>query len=264
MLIVGDAFARPLLDELDRRTLRPVEPQRHPAPAARRCRVGAQAGAARPHPDRDDRRRPRLVGGRRPAVATCRRASDAADRAVPAGARAATSSRADLDRVLAPGDDERRLAGQVAAGSPSATSATPTRRRAPTRSSTASATPSPATGPGAAPTAASSCSGRDSVTINSGGEKIFAEEVEQAITRPSRRLRLRRRRTAQRALGQRGRRHRAAARRAPTSPTRPARRRRRAHRPLQAAQGVRVRRRDRPLAVGQGRLPLGPQRRRLS
>ena len=45
-----------------------------------------------------------------------------------------------------------------------------------------------------------------------------------------------------------------------------ARRGRTPHRPLQAAQGVRVRRRDRALARRQGRLPLGPRgrRRRLS
>ena len=47
---------------------------------------------------------------------------------------------------------------------------------------------------------------------------------------------------------------------ADVTPRRPARRRRRPHRPLQAAQGHRVRRRDRALPVRQGRLPLGPRR----
>ena len=100
--------------------------------------------------------------------------------------------------------------------------------------------------------------GRDAVTIVSGGEKIFAEEVEAAIKahpavydcvvagRPSarwgdevvavvhRRQRLRRR-------------------------CRPAARRRlAATRPLQAAQGDRVRRRDRAVSLRQGRLSLGP------
>ena len=74
-----------------------------------------------------------------------------------------------------------------------------------------------------------------------------------------RRLRLRRDGAAQRALGQRGGRRRRAA----------ARRRRHARRaaggsrappgPLQAAQGHRVRRRRRPFAGRQGRLPVGPR-----
>ena len=40
LLIVGDAFARPLLDELDRHALRPVEPQRR---AVRRRRAVGRA-----------------------------------------------------------------------------------------------------------------------------------------------------------------------------------------------------------------------------
>ena len=66
LLIVGDAFARPLLDELERRRLRPVA----------RCIVLVSGGAplsaaaegassSRMLPDADDRRRPRLVGDRR-------------------------------------------------------------------------------------------------------------------------------------------------------------------------------------------------------
>ena len=105
--------------------------------------------------------------------------------------------------------------------------------------------------------------GRDSVTINSGGEKIFAEEVEQALVahpavvdcvvagRPSR------------ALGQRGgrrssqlRRRRRRVRRGPPRGGRPP------HRPLQAAQGLRspaprssARRRARPTTAGPRRRP---------
>ena len=48
--------------------------------------------------------------------------------------------------------------------------------------------------------------GRDSVTINSGGEKIFAEEVEAAIAEAPRGLRRRGDESAQRPVGQRGRR----------------------------------------------------------
>ena len=100
--------------------------------------------------------------------------------------------------------------------------------------------------------------GRDSVTINSGGEKIFAEEVERAIAghpavhdvvvvgRPSERwgqevvalVELAEGRTA--TVG----RHR--------------RRGRPARRPLQAAEGRPVPAGDPAQPVGQGRLPVGP------
>ena len=117
-----------------------------------------------------------------------------------------------------------------------------------------------ATGPGCAPTARSSCTAATAVTINSGGEKIFAEEVEAALKahpavydcvvagRPSERwgnevvavVQLRdgavvRADDLRAAAGA-------------------------AHRPVQAAQGVRLRPRGGALAVGQGRLPLGARR----
>ena len=99
--------------------------------------------------------------------------------------------------------------------------------------------------------------GRESVTINSGGEKIFAEEVEAAIVahpavvdcvvagRPSERwgnevvaiIALR--------PGVDG------VRRGPPRGGRPS------HRPLQVAQGLRSAATDPALALGQGRLPLG-------
>ena len=63
----------------------------------------------------------------------------------------------------------------------SAISATRPRRSRPIRPSAACATPCPATARRSPPTAASVVFGRDSVCINSGGEKIFAEEVEQAL-----------------------------------------------------------------------------------
>ena len=61
--------------------------------------------------------------------------------------------------------------------------------------------------------------GRDSVCINSGGEKIFAEEVEQALEAPPRGLRRRRRRHAERALGRAGDRGRGRSAPAPPPPT---------------------------------------------
>ena len=103
--------------------------------------------------------------------------------------------------------------------------------------------------------------GRDSATINTGGEKVFAEEVEAAvrITPTST--------TASWPAGRAG----AGDRRwspwcssAPAArPTRrPCSTWRRPSGALQAAEGVRVRRRGRALAIRQGRLPLGPPARR--
>ena len=99
--------------------------------------------------------------------------------------------------------------------------------------------------------------GRDSVTINSGGEKIFAEEVEQAIAhhpdvydvvcagRPSERWGQEVVAVVQ--LREGADRHRGG----------PARRGRHPRGPLQAAEGVPLPRRDRALTGRQGRLPLG-------
>ena len=56
--------------------------------------------------------------------------------------------------------------------------------------------------------------GRGSVSINSGGEKMYPEEVEGALEVASRRVRRARRRRARRAVGRAGRRVAAAARRA--------------------------------------------------
>jgi hypothetical protein len=98
--------------------------------------------------------------------------------------------------------------------------------------------------------------GRDSVTINSGGEKIFAEEVEGAIAghpavhdvvvvgRPS-------------ELGAGGRGAGRAVGRGDGHPRRDRAPRQRAHRPLQAAQARAVPRHDPAQPLGQGRLSLG-------
>ena len=68
-----------------------------------------------------------------------------------------------------------------AASGPSATTRTPRRRPARSASSTASATPSPATTPPSRPTARSACSVAGSVCINTGGEKVYPEEVEEVL-----------------------------------------------------------------------------------
>ncbi len=102
--------------------------------------------------------------------------------------------------------------------------------------------------------------GRDSVTINSGGEKIFAEEVEAALMR-----------TIPRSTTWwwPGARASAGATRSSRSCSSATARSRRSticsteceqpHRPLQAAEGLRVRRPGRAQPGRQGRLPLGPR-----
>ena len=99
--------------------------------------------------------------------------------------------------------------------------------------------------------------GRDSVTVNSGGEKIFVEEVERAIAghpsvadvvvtgRPSERWGSEVVAVVQLAEGSTGDGDSIVGARLGL------------HRPLQAAQGGRLRRADPALALGQGRLPLG-------
>ena len=179
LLIVGDAFARPLLDELDAQAVRPVQP--HRAALRRGAAVGEpQAGAPRPPPDGDDRRRPRVVGGRRSAVARVDRHA-ARRRARSRRARQPRARRPTSTRELTPGDDELgwlAKSGRLALGylgDADKTARTyPRGRRRPLRRC-------PATAPARAPTASIELHGRDSVTINSGGEKIFAEEVEAAV-----------------------------------------------------------------------------------
>ena len=119
---------------------------------------------------------------------------------------------ADLDRVLAPGDDEigwLAKSGRLALGYLG--DADKTARTYPVVDGVRYAVP----GDRARLHADGSIElhGRDAVTINSGGEKIFAEEVELAVKAHPGVVRLRRRRPAERALGQRGRGHRPAARR---------------------------------------------------
>ena len=105
--------------------------------------------------------------------------------------------------------------------------------------------------------------GRDSVTVNSGRREDLRRGGRGGDRRPPRRVRRRRLRAAERAMGPGGRRHRAAARPASTA-TGPAEasfveEAATPRRPLQAAEGVAVRRRGRALARRQGRLPLGPR-----
>ena len=102
--------------------------------------------------------------------------------------------------------------------------------------------------------------GRDSVTINSGGEKIFAEEVEAALMRTTRPCTTSSSPAARASAG--------ATRSSPSCSSATAATPsaddllaecETPHRPLQAAEGHRVRRPDRAQPGRQGRLPLGPR-----
>ena len=178
MLIVGDAFARPLVDELDRRrydlaSLNVVlsggaalsvglkrELLAHLPTVMIVDGLGSsEAGGQLSHVSTGDRRGDGLAS-RRGRGATCwRPTSTACSR--PATRRSAGSPRA--------------------AASPSATSTTPTRRPARSRSSTACDTSIPGDRARLHADGSIELQGRDAVTINSGGEKIFAEEVELAV-----------------------------------------------------------------------------------
>ena len=99
--------------------------------------------------------------------------------------------------------------------------------------------------------------GRESMTINSGGEKIFAEEVEIALKRPPGGLRRHRLRPTERTLGTGGRRRREAPRRGHGERRRAPRHLRRARGALQAAEGLRAERRGPTQPEWKARLRLG-------
>ena len=261
VLIVGDAFGRPAARRARPARLRPLVAG--PAHQRRRRAVGAgEGGPARPHPGHGDhgrrwaRRRPAPRPARSPAPAPPARTGTF----TPGAGMAIVSE--DLTRLLEPGHRGAGLAGPARAGSRSATSATRTRPRA--RSPTIDGVRYSVPGDRARVTADGllELHGRDSVTINSGGEKIFAEEVEAALAhhpdvydvvvagRPSDRWGQEVVAVVQLREG------------FDVSDRRAARRVRAPHRPVQAAEGDPVRRPCRALPRRQGRLPLGPPHRR--
>ena len=178
LLIVGDAFARPLVDELARHT--------YELPHLRHV---FSSGAILSSPLKQALLD--LLPGLR--ILDVLGSSESGRQGVRRTSATEAARSADFERdatsvVLS--DDHQRSCPPVTpswagsppvAGSPAATSATRPRPGAPSPRSTGSATPSPATGPGCWPTASIELHGRDSVTINTGGEKIFAEEVEHAL-----------------------------------------------------------------------------------
>ncbi len=242
----------------DRRTrpprVRPVVA--HRAAVRRRTAVGQPEGrVARPSPDADDRRRTRLVRGGRPGVARVRRRRGSTTGSFEIAPGNVVLS-AEFDRVLAPGDDEigwLAKPGRLALGYLG--DAEKTARTYPVVDGVRYAVPGDRAR--LLEGGVVELHGRDSVTINSGGEKIFAEEVEAALKahpavydcvvagRPSERwgnevvaiVRVRPGyEVDDESLRHRGR-----------TP----------HRPLQAAEVDHLRRRGDALAERQGRLPLG-------
>ena len=180
LLIVGDAFARPLLDELRRTPAGPV-------------------GAAGPH----DRRRRPLPGhqgpaGRRAARTCASSTSSAPPRPAATGwpppPPTPTPSRASSHRRTppssstrtapassTPGDPDQRLAGPAGAGPPRLPRRRGQDRRPRSPASTASVHAVAGDRARLRSDGHIELLGRDSVTINTGGEKVHAEEVEQAL-----------------------------------------------------------------------------------
>jgi 3-oxocholest-4-en-26-oate---CoA ligase len=182
LLIVGDAFARPLLDELERESFDLAS-----------LSVLGSGGAALSAPLKDEflRHLPTLLiadglgsseaGGQVTQVSTGHSATTGTFPMAPGNVVLS----AELDRILDPGDDELgwlAKTGRLALGylgDPDKTG-----RTYPTIDGVRYAVPGDRArllcddhnGPGIV-----ELHGRDSVTINSGGEKIFAEEVEAAI-----------------------------------------------------------------------------------
>ncbi|MET0326061.1 MAG: acyl-CoA synthetase [Ilumatobacteraceae bacterium] len=177
MLIVGDAFARPLLDELDHHTY-DLSSLNVILSGGAALSVGAKRDllAHMPTVMIVDGLGSSEAGGQLSHVST---GSDAATGSFPARPDSHILA-ADLDRVLAPGDDEvgwLAKTGRMALGYLG--DAAKTARTYPVVDGVRYAIP----GDRARWRADGSIElqGRDAVTINSGGEKIFAEEVEQAL-----------------------------------------------------------------------------------
>ena len=216
LLIVGDAFARPLLDELDRNAYDLSSLTvllSGGAPLSRR----SEGRVARPPADADDRRRSRIVGGRRPAVARVGR------RRAPPPARSRSPRQPSCCRPTSTGCSTGRRRARLAGQERPARARLPRRRgqdgahvsrrrRRPLRR---------ARRPGPAARRRRRRAARPRLASRS--TRAARRSSPRRSRRPSRRtrrLRLRGRRPTERALGQRGRRHRAAACRLRPSTTR--------------------------------------------
>ena len=184
MSVTGDAMARPLADTLERsgtrstsRTL--VSFGSTAAIFSQTVKEQLQRAAARLRRDdrRDrfhrggDERHPRGAEGRRRR----RRASRPCWRPPTPSCSTTTSNRSNPARARSAARTRRQHPARLLQRSRSR----PRRRSSPTRR--AGAGRSPATSRRSRPTVASRLLGRGSVSINSGGEKIYPEEVEGAL-----------------------------------------------------------------------------------
>ena len=243
----------------ERIDVRPVKP--HRVAVGRRCaQRGLEGGVPRSPADADDRRRPRVVGGRRAAVARVGR-QQRHDRHVPDQPGQPRAVCDDLDRELAPGDDEvgwLAKSGRLALGYLG--DAAKTARTYPVVDGVRYAVPGDRARLRA--DGVIELHGRDSVDdqlrrredLRRGGRGCDRRPTPPCTTASSPDVRASA--GATRSSPSCG--------CAPVAPPtrRPADRGRAPHRPLQAAEGVRLRRRDRALTLRQGRLPLGHAGRR--
>ncbi len=177
MLIVGDAFARPLVDELDRRTY-DLSSLNVVLSGGAALSVGLKRELLTHLPTVMivDGLGSSEAGGQLSHVST---GSDAATGSFPARSGSHVLS-ADMSRVLEPGDDEigwLAKSGRLALGY--LHDAPKTARTYPVVGGVRYAIPGDRARLHA--DGGIELQGRDAVTINSGGEKIFAEEVEMAV-----------------------------------------------------------------------------------
>ena len=175
--VVGDAFARPMLAALDANPGRDLSVRAGHRVVRRDVLERGQDRPARPPARGDDprhHRRERRGDGRvdrhrrlhppTPAGSSRRPASSSSPRTAAASSPAPTSP-----------------AWSRCPAAPRATTRTTPRRRRRSRSSTVGATRSRATSPRSTPTAASRCSAAGSSCINTAGEKVYPEEVEEVL-----------------------------------------------------------------------------------
>ena len=181
MTIVGDAYARPMIDELRTDDLRPLQPGRH-RHRRRAHELRGEARADRAPAPRHDPRRLRRVRDRGDGVGRRRRRARAEAPALRARPPALGSLSADRTRFLDAGDDEvgwLARCDHVPLGYLDDEAATES--TFPIVDGVRVAIP----GDRAryAPDGQVVLLGRDSLVVNTGGEKVFVEEVEAVLKR---------------------------------------------------------------------------------
>ena len=180
MSIVGDAFARPILRALD------AEPDRWDISA---LRVIVSSGVMWSAETKAGllRHNPRLIMidslGSSEAIGMANATTTADGTAPTARFRLGPNTRVLTEdgRDVVPGSGERGTGGAPGPHAGRATTRTRRSRRPPSPSSMACATRYPVTGPRWPRTAPSSCSAGAARCINTGGEKVHPEEVEEVL-----------------------------------------------------------------------------------